>query len=236
VWTVRTKKLGETVEHQVIVDVKKIADGSAILPHKPIKNRPRTITLPSWRFASTTACSWPVHLEELNSSSFHVSSGFPQRHPAAGCGACELVRGKTIRTVSTTQTKPTSKSSSSSGCNRTRLGWHSSARQREEAGFSDHSLWRVVKGLPGSCVQNLLRSVQGSNDLVNQRLVVKFTHEFEVVTLRRHSWLGDQEERVERSSGTLRTTETSLNSIASEATTAVAHHRLKQIRTRRVQA
>ncbi|MCW5555993.1 MAG: ATP-binding protein [Verrucomicrobiae bacterium] len=40
VWTVRTKKLGETVEHQVTVDVKKIADGSATLPHKEIKGRP----------------------------------------------------------------------------------------------------------------------------------------------------------------------------------------------------
>ena len=36
----RTKKLGETVEHQVTVDVKKIADGSPVLPHKQIKDRP----------------------------------------------------------------------------------------------------------------------------------------------------------------------------------------------------
>jgi len=111
---------------------------------------------------------------------------------------------------------------------------------REEAGFSIIHCGRVVQGLPGLVASRIsLRSVprlERSRQSAPRPVKIHL-NDFDVSHTKGRpffGWRPGKKARRKRSfRNTAGTTETSLNSIASEATTAVAHHRLKQIRTRR---
>lgn len=53
-WSVRTKKLGETVEHRVVVNVSTVAAGNNELPYEPIQGKPKNDHYTVTRFLSIT--------------------------------------------------------------------------------------------------------------------------------------------------------------------------------------
>lgn len=204
VWTVRTKKLGETVEHQVTVDVKKIADGSATLPYKEIKGRPAK---DHFTIVEIRKHNRVFHGRTLGRIKQFLSSMYRQDFRS---GVLNLLwRGEPVtweddpdRFLCDAAGKPYRKDFKFKVDGRQVNGWVGilARGSREEAGFSIIHGGRVVKGYPDSWrPEKLYGQFQGSNDLVNQRLVGEIhLNEFDVSHTKDDIlWLGDQEEGVE---------------------------------------
>lgn len=204
VWTVRTKKLGETVEHQVTVDVKKIAEGSATLPHKEIKGRPAK---DHFTIVEIRKHNRVFHGRTLGRIKQFLSSMYRQDFRS---GVLNLLwRGEPVtweddpdRFLCDAAGKPYQKDFKFRVDGRQVNGWVGilARGSREEAGFSIIHCGRMVRGYPDSWrPESLYGQFQGSNDLVNQRLVGEIhLNEFEVSHTKDDIlWLGDQEESVE---------------------------------------
>lgn len=203
-WEVKTKKLGEPIGHSVVVEVEKIARGEADVQYSQIlgkglnnhftiveirmHNRPfhgrtlgrikkflRSMYREDFR-KKLLLLSWdgtPLTWEDAADQFLTDRSGMPYRKDFAF-----TVDGKAVS------------------------GWvgilaHGS---RVEAGFSIIHCGRVVKGWPDSWrPETLYGQYQGSNDLVNQRLIGEIhLNEFDVSHTKDDIlWLGEQEEQVE---------------------------------------
>lgn len=204
VWTVRTKKLGETVEHQVTVDVKKIADGSATLPYKEIKGRPAK---DHFTIVEIRKHNRVFHGRTLGRIKQFLSSMYRQDFRN---GVLNLLwRGEPVtweddpdRFLCNVEGKPYRKDFKFQVDGKQVHGWvgilaHGS---REEAGFSIIHCGRMVRGYPDSWrPESLYGQFQGSNDTVNQRLVGEIhLNGFDVSHTKDDIlWLADQEESVE---------------------------------------
>jgi len=204
VWHIRTKKLGETNEYRVTVNVEDVADGKRELPEKKQSGLRKedhytiiAIESLNRRFPGRTVgkikdflCS--MYREDFRDGTLNLYWGEeqliwiddPDKFLADEAGEPYKkdfkfkVQGKNVR------------------------GWVGilARGSREDAGFSIIHCGRVVRGYPDSWrPETLYGQFQGSNDLVNQRLIGEIhLDEFDVSHTKDDIlWLGDQEEKVQ---------------------------------------
>jgi hypothetical protein len=203
-WEVKTKKLGEPIGHSVLVDVEKIARGEADLQYSEIvgKGLNDHFTIVEIRkhnraFHGRTLGKIKLFLRSMYREDFRKKilsllwDGIPLTWEDAADQFLPDKGGKPYRKdfSFTVDGRPVS-------------GWvgilaHGS---RDTAGFSIIHYGRVVKGWPESWrPQSLYGQYQGSNDLVNQRLIGEIhLDDFDVSHTKDDIlWLGDQEDQVE---------------------------------------
>lgn len=209
-WSVRTKKLGETIEHFVTVDVKKVAAGDNDLPYKSKEGVPgeEHYTIIEIRghnreFRGRTLGKIRQHLSSMYREDFRRNI------------LTLLWRGEKLewselddRILRAHDGEPYKKSfefyisGEDEGSRKRVCGWVAVLREgsRRNAGFSILHSGRVVKGWPDSWrPTTLYGQEQGSNDLVNQRLVGEIhLDDFDVSHTKDDIlWLGNQMEQVE---------------------------------------
>lgn len=200
-WTVRTKRLGETTEHHVVVDVERVAAGRSELPYTAIEDRDPSahytiieITNHHRKFQGRTLGK----IRDFLRSMYRVDlrdgilelrwQGEPliwddssiEFLKAADGGKYYKrfefdVQGKEVR------------------------GWVGilDRGSRARAGFSILHAGRVVRGWPDSWrPEEIFGQFQGSNDLINQRVIGELElDEFEVSHTKDDIlWLGNEEE------------------------------------------
>ena len=202
-WIVRTKRLGETTEHRVTVDVDKIASGDSDLGYFAVTGRPegqhytvveisdlnqvfhgrtigkikdflRSIYRQDLR-RSWATIEWQGSSLEWNDSDFQF---LETRDGSVYRKDFEFyVAGKKVN------------------------GWVGvlSRGARASAGFSILHADRVVRGWPESWRPEAIFGFQGRNDLLNQRLVGEIhLNDFEVSHTKDDIlWYGDEQEQVE---------------------------------------
>lgn len=205
-WTVRTKKLGETVEHTASVNVDEIAAGNGDLQHRvetdrkrsehytvieirdhnqcfrgrtlgKIKNFLRSMYRHDLREKSVTI-EWMGVPLEWNDSELYEFLEAPDGSSYRKDFRFD-VDGKDVR------------------------GWVGVLKRgsRARAGFSILHANRVVRGWPDSWrPESLYGQIQGSNDLINQRLTGEIhLDRFEVSHTKDDIlWFGEEEEEVQR--------------------------------------
>jgi hypothetical protein len=204
-WSITTKRLGETVEHSVLVDVGTIASGGSELPYSSVENRdPKEhytyieIKDHNHTFRGRTLGKIREFLRSMYREDFRnrVLTLEWQGTPLAW----EEVTEKLL--VSRDGRKY--KKNFEFEVNGKRVcGWVGILAQgsRETAGFSIIHSGRMIRGYPDSWrPTSLYGQLQGSNDLVNQRLIGEVhLDDFEVSHTKDDIlWLGDEEEEVER--------------------------------------
>lgn len=203
-WTIRTKKLGETVEYQLKIDVNLVSLGDNRLPHKEKTNLPPEshYTIIEIRqhnrvFHGRTIAKIrdflsSMYRQDLRRSCLSLSwNGVPltwqdsdDQFLTAPDGSRYKkdftfdVNGKVVR------------------------GWVGILEKggRAKAGFSVLHADRVVRGWPDSWrPESLYGQMQGSNDLVNQRLLGEIhLNDFEVSHTKDDIlWAGDDEDQVQ---------------------------------------
>jgi hypothetical protein len=204
IWTIRTKKLGETVEHRVTIDVEKIAAGSADLDHQEIKDRPALdhftlieIDKPNRTFRGRTLGKIKQFLRSMYREDFRNN-----RLILLWDGEILTWQDDPNRFLLSLDGKPYRRDFSFDVDGKSVNGWVGvlAKGSREEAGFSIIHCGRVVKGWPDSWrPETLYGQFQGTNDLVNQRLVGEIHLDvFEVSHTKDDIlWLGDQEDKVQ---------------------------------------
>jgi hypothetical protein len=201
-WSIATKKLGETEEHKVTLKLDNILQGNLDLEYEYHENMPQEqhytlieINEHNREFKGRTLGKIEDYLKSIYR--VDIRNGILQlewRNRTLAWEEPELlenVNGETLR-----------KTFQFTVHNKTIHGWvgileHGS---RAKAGFSILQSDRVIKGWPEAWRPRLLYGQeQGSNDLVNQRLVGEIHLDgFEVShTKDEILWLGDQEELVE---------------------------------------
>ena len=204
-WTVRTKRLGDTVEHTVEVDVERVADGMNDLPHTQIdgKSPDDHYTLIEIRkhnrqFRGRTIGKIrdflrSMYREDLrtdmltllwNGQQLEWDDSIDQflKTPNGNAYRREFhfeVAGKDV------------------------TGWVGilDRGSRARAGFSILHAGRVVKGWPDSWrPEEIYGQFQGSNDLINQRLIGELRlDDFDVSHTKDDIlWLGNEEEQVQK--------------------------------------
>ncbi len=202
-WTVRTKRLGETTEHCVTVDVDKISAGDNDLGYSAVTERPedlhytvieirdhnqafhgrtlgkikdflRSMYRQDLRGGLATI-EWQGSPLEWNDSDFQFLEARDGGTYKKDFGF--LVSGKEVK------------------------GWVGvlGRGSRANAGFSILHADRVVKGWPESWRPEAIYGFQGRNDLINQRLVGEIhLNDFEVSHTKDDIlWHGDEQEQVE---------------------------------------
>ena len=204
VWEVKTKRLGETVEHTITVNVEAIAEGKAILPHAEKKNRPEgehhTIIeirklnriFPGRTLGKIKSFLSSMYREDFRNDILKLFWGGEQL----------TWEDDPNRFLADKSGKPYQKNFKFTVNGKTVSGWVGILLRgsREDAGFSIIHCGRMVRGYPDSWRPELLYGqFLGTNDLVNQRLVGEIhLNQFDVSHTKDDIlWLGDQEEKVE---------------------------------------
>jgi len=205
-WTVRTKKLGETTEHFVEIDVDAIASGKNELPYVRVEGKSDAahytiieITRHNRRFQGRTLGKIKDFLRSMYREDFrkNVLKLEWQGDPLTWHDIDE-------RLLIAPDGTPYKKDFEFNVDDTKRVhGWVGILERgsRADAGFSIIHSGRVVRGWPDSWrPSKLYGQMQGSNDLVNQRLVGEIHLDaFEVSHTKDDIlWLGDQEEAVEQ--------------------------------------
>jgi len=202
-WTVRTKKLGETVEHQVTVNVDQIAAGSTDLGYKAYNRPPDLhytiieIDEPNRMFRGRTLGKIKRFLRSMYREDFRNG-----RLSLKWDDEVLTWQDDPNRFLLSVDGKPHRRDFSFDVDGRSVTGWVGilAKGSRDEAGFSIIHCGRVVKGWPDSWrPETLYGQLQGTNDLVNQRLVGEIHLDvFEVSHTKDDIlWLGDQEDKVQ---------------------------------------
>lgn len=204
-WRVRTKKLGETTEHVVMVSVPKISAGDNQLPHQEVKDKSKEehytvieITDHNREFHGRTLGRIKDFLRSMYREDFRNKAltlewqGSPLQW--------EELDDKLLIGQDGTRYK---KSFNFPVDGKEVRGWVGilDKGSRADAGFSIIHCGRVIKGWPESWrPASLYGQIQGTNDLVNQRLVGEIhLNGFDVSHTKDDIlWLGSQEEDVER--------------------------------------
>jgi hypothetical protein len=204
VWKVKTKRLGETVEHMVTIDVDAIADGKATLPHTEKINcsadKHYTVIeitklnriFPGRTLGKIKSFLRSMYREDFRSGILNLLWGSEQLTWEDDPNRFLLDKSK----------KPYKQNFTFTVSGKAVSGWVGilARGSREDAGFSIIHYGRMVRGYPDSWrPESLYGQFQGSNDLVNQRLVGEIhLNEFDVSHTKDDIlWLGDQEEKVE---------------------------------------
>ncbi len=203
-WTVRTKKLGETTEHVVSVDVDKIASGDNDLGHhvSPNKSKETHYTVIEIRahnqvFRGRTLGKIKDFLRSMYRQDLRKGwatiewQGNPLEWDDSEFEFLEAKDGSAYRKDFAFSVGPKQVS-----------GWVGvlSRGSRANAGFSILHADRVVRGWPDSWRPEAIFGFQGRNDLINQRLVGEIhLNDFEVSHTKDDIlWHGDEQEEVEK--------------------------------------
>jgi hypothetical protein len=203
-WTIRTKRLGETVEHEISVDVEAVADGNNELPYvrreglpesdhytileiRELNREMRGRTL--GKIGDFLRSMYRIDLQNgdmrLEWRGEPLKWEMDQEFAKARDGSVFRrdfvldVGGKSV------------------------TGWVGVLERgsRAKAGFSILVAKRVIKGWPESWrPQEIFGQVEGSNDLVNQRLTGEVHLDAFIVSHTKDNiqWMGDEEEILER--------------------------------------
>lgn len=207
-WTIRTKKLGHTIEHQVQVDIDEIVKGDMKLMHTTKDNCPES---DHYTIVEITKHNRKFHGKTLRKIKTHLQSMYRQDFRDK---ILELVwQGEVLKwhefddlILRNANGVPYRKEfeftieDSYSGTNKTVSGWAGvlAKGSRSLAGFSQFHNNRVVKGWPDAWRPESIYG-EATNDLVNQRLVGEIhLDEFDVTHTKDNiQFYGDQEELVE---------------------------------------
>lgn len=204
VWTVRTKRLGETVEYQIVVNVEDVAEGQNSLPYTESADKS-----PDEHYTI-------IEIQQLHRK-LHGRTLGRIREFLASMYRQDIRSGK-LRLYWQHEPLPWEESDERFLKDREgRLykkgiefvigekrahGWVGvlDRGSREKAGFSILRRGRVIRGYPDSWrPQTLFGQFLGSNDLVNQRLTGEINlDEFEVSHTKDNiDWFGDEEQQVQ---------------------------------------
>ena len=204
-WSVRTKKLGDTNEYKVIVDVNTVASGNNDLPFEKNDRHPKenhyTIieirNLNRVLYGKTTKKIQDflrsMYRQDLRKDLIILSwNGIPLKWEDSKNMFLKAADGSLY-----------SKGFEFKIDSKNVKGWVGVLEKgsRAKAGFSILHAERVVKGWPDSWrPESLYGQIQGSNDLVNQRLIGEiFLDDFEVShTKDGILWEGDDEDKVQK--------------------------------------
>jgi len=203
-WTVRTKKLGETTEHRVTVDVEHIAAGNDDLPYvaETAKSAEQHYTV-----IEVSRLNRSLHGRTLGKIRDFLGSMY--RHDFRDSvlrlewQGAPLTWGDIDAKLLVARDGNRYKKNFEFPVNGKKVsGWVGILRRgsRAEAGFSILHADRVVKGWPESWrPQSLYGQIEGSNDLVNQRLIGEIhLDDFEVTHTKDNiQWMGDELDLVE---------------------------------------
>lgn len=207
-WMVKTKKLGETIEHSITVDVENIVAGNNDLHHKKRTGIPKNkhytiieIRKHNRKFKGQTLGKIERYLSSMYREDFRnkVMSLYWRDK--------ELFwKELDDKLLKDHDGNPYSQEFNfvieEDGIIRTARGWVGVLEEgsRSNAGFSILHSGRVVRGWPDSWrPETLYGQQQGSNDLVNQRLVGEIhLDDFDVSHTKDDIlWLGEQEDLVQ---------------------------------------
>ena len=185
-WTVRTKRLGETTEHHVTVDVEKIAGGDNDLGYFAVRGRPED--------QHYTVIEIGDHNQVFHSRTIGKVKDFLRsmyRQDLRGGWATIEWQGSPLqwrddfRFLQARDSSIYRKDFEFSAAGKEVKGWvgvlSKGAGGRGRAGFSILHADRVVRGWPESWRPENIYGFQGRNDLINQRLVGEIhLNDFEV--------------------------------------------------------
>lgn len=203
-WVVTTKRIGATVEHSVTIDVNVVAAGTDTLPMKTRENLPKEthytnieIRKLNRKFPGRTLGKIKDFLRSMYREDFR--NGVLNLY----WGAEQLIwvddPDRFLKTQDGGQYKKDFQFRVGS---KPVSGWVGilARGSREDAGFTILHRGRMVRGYPDSWrPESLFGQYQGSNDLVNQRLIGEIhLDQFDVSHTKDDIlWLGDEEEKVE---------------------------------------
>lgn len=201
-WTIRTKKLGETTEYRVEINVDAAVQGNGEVKETRLEGRPATehytiieITQHNRAFQGRTLGKIRQFLESMYRQDFRNGNLTLEWQGVPLSWAEQEVLVAYDGT-------PYKKSFEFKVNGKRVYGWVGllAKGSREDAGFSILYYDRVIKGYPDSWRPSpIFGQHQGSNDLVNQRLFGEVhLDDFEVShTKDAIEWMGDEEEQVE---------------------------------------
>lgn len=201
-WTIRTKKLGESTEHFAEIDVQTIAEGNGEISYSKKEGQPEDqhytiveIREHNQKFQGRTL----TKIKDFLGSMYRMDLR----------GNILLLEWQGIplswedpEVLEARDGTPYKKNFNFSVDSKSAHGWVGilAKGSRASAGFSIIHAGRVVRGWPDSWrPSSLYGQLQGSNDLVNQRLVGEIhLDDFDVSHTKDDIlWLGDQEDQVE---------------------------------------
>lgn len=203
-WTIRTKRMGEMVEHRIEIDVESVADGRSQLPYQSRQVRDAgshytviEITQHHREFRGRTLGKIRDFLRSMYRQDLRFGSlklewqGEPLSWDDSTDQFLTAVDGSVYR-----------KQFNFEVCGKEVDGWVGilDRGSRARAGFSLLHADRVVKGWPDSWrPEEIFGQFQGSNDLINQRLIGELhLDEFEVSHTKDDIlWLGTEEEELQ---------------------------------------
>jgi len=204
VWTIRTKKLGETVEHEVTVRVEEVALGKTELPYVARADQPEA---EHYTILEITDLNRVLQGRTLGKIRDFLSSMY---RVDIRNGDLRLEwRGEPLKWE---MDQEFARAHDGSAYRRDITmdvagkhvwGWVGVLERgsRAKAGFSILVANRVIKGWPESWrPQEIFGQVEGSNDLVNQRLTGEIHLDAFIVSHTKDNiqWMGDEEEILER--------------------------------------
>ena len=201
-WSIRTKRLGEASEHQVTIDVAAIAAGDGDLSYQARHGQPSDthytvieITDHNRKFQGRTLGKIRDFLRSMYRGDFRNSD-------LTLVWQDEALEWQEPTILQTKDGSYYRKDFHFAADGKEVHGWVGllARGSRASAGFSILHCGRVVKGWPDSWrPSTLYGQIQGSNDLVNQRLVGEILlDDFEISHTKDDIlWLGSQEESVE---------------------------------------
>lgn len=203
-WTVRTKRLGETVEYEVSVDVETVAEGSNDLP---FRENPDRDPAKHYTVLEIEQLNRKLHGRTLGRIKEFLASMY--RHDIRTGRLRLLWNGEPLpweesdeRFLRARDGSRYKKQISFEVEGKKVEGWVGvlDRGSREKAGFSILRRGRVIKGHPDAWrPQTLFGQFLGSNDLINQRLIGEINlDEFEVSHTKDNiDWFGDEEQEVQ---------------------------------------
>jgi hypothetical protein len=204
-WSIRTKRLGDEIEYEVHVDVEAVAEGRSELELTTREGRdPRD----HYTVIEVTQLNHKFHTRTLGKVRQYLSSVYREDLRAGSLrlewqGATLVWQDYADSDFLTDRDDRIYKKDFRFTVNgKDVTGWVGVLKKgsRTKAGFSILRRDRVIRGWPESWrPESLYGQLEGSNDLVNQRLVGEIhLDDFEVSHTKSDIlWMGDEEERVE---------------------------------------
>jgi len=205
-WTIRTKKLGETTEHTVSINVESVADGENELPHTSKQEISADLHYTvieirehNRKFHGRTQGKIKDFLRSMYRQDLRES-----RVRIEWMGShLEWEDGKEFQYLKAPDGTEYRKDFQFDVGSKNVHGWVGvlDRGSRAKAGFSILNANRVVKGWPESWrPESIYGQIQGSNDLINQRVIGEINLDSFQVSHTKDDilWMGDEEEEVQQ--------------------------------------